>query len=126
MATFITAAGAQTPPIFEVASVKQYPFRAGYPPRKGYWVEPRMDDPQRFRALTYVQSLIEWAYHVRDFQVVGSPQWIREVHARFDIHAMAARASNQSEMRQMVQALLSDRFKLMLHRETGQGGRAGA
>jgi uncharacterized protein (TIGR03435 family) len=49
---------------------------------------------------------------------VGGPQWIREVHSRFDIQAMAERASNQSEMRQMVQALLTDRFKLKLHRET--------
>ncbi len=77
-----------------------------------------MDDPRRFRALTFTESLIEWAYHVRDFQIVGGPQWLREVHSRFDIQAMAERASNQSEMRQMVQALLSDRFKLKLHRET--------
>jgi uncharacterized protein (TIGR03435 family) len=49
---------------------------------------------------------------------VGGPQWIREVHSRFDIQAVAARASSQSEMRQMVQALLIDRFKLKLHRET--------
>jgi uncharacterized protein (TIGR03435 family) len=51
---------------------------------------------------------------------VGGPQWIRDVHSRFDIQATAARASNQSEMRQMVQALLSDRFKLKLHHETRQ------
>jgi uncharacterized protein (TIGR03435 family) len=77
-----------------------------------------MDDPRRFRALTWVQSLIEWAYHVRDFQVVGGPEWIREVHSRFDIQAMAPSASSESEMRQMLQALLTDRFRLKLHRET--------
>jgi uncharacterized protein (TIGR03435 family) len=118
MAMLITAAGAQTPQTFEVASVKAIAESVGYPPRRGYWVGPRMDDPQRFRALTYVEPLIEWAYHVRDFQVVGGPQWIREVHSRFDIQAVAARASDESEMRQMVQALLRDRFKLKVHPES--------
>jgi uncharacterized protein (TIGR03435 family) len=118
MAVFLTAAGAQTPAVFEVASVKPIAESVGYPPRRGYWVEPRMDDPQRFRALTYVEPLIEWAYRVRDFQVVGGPQWIRDVHSRFDIQAMAPRASTRNEMRQMAQALLSDRFQLKVHRES--------
>jgi hypothetical protein len=51
MAAFITVVGAQTPLTFDVASVKQMPESIGYPPRKGYWVGPRMEDPQRFRAL---------------------------------------------------------------------------
>ncbi len=117
-AALVTAAAAQTAPVFEVASVKPVAESVGYPPRKGYWVGPSMDDPRRFRALTWVQSLIEWAYHVRDFQVVGGPEWIREVHSRFDIQAMAPSASSESEMRQMLQALLTDRFRLKLHRET--------
>lgn len=118
MAVLIMAAAAQTPQTFEVASVKAIAESVGYPPQKGYWVGPRMDDPQRFRALTYVEPLIEWAYHVRDFQIVGGPQWIREVHSRFDIQAVAPRASDESEMRKMVQALLKDRFKLKVHPET--------
>jgi uncharacterized protein (TIGR03435 family) len=104
-------------PEFDAASVKAVPEEMGWPPRAGYWVSPRIVDPQRFRALTYLAQVIEGAYGVRNFQVSGGPAWIKEAQVRFEIQATAVRPSSQDEMRQMLQTLLADRFKLRLHRE---------
>jgi uncharacterized protein (TIGR03435 family) len=115
VALFILAAHAQD---FEAASIKAVPEAEGWPPRAGYWIMPRAEGPQRFRARIQVERLIEWAYNVRDFQVVGGPEWIREGRFRFAVDATAGKASTPDEMRLMLQHLLADRFHLKLHRET--------
>ena len=58
---------------------------------------------------------IRWAYNVLDVQVTG-PDWLDST--RFDIVAKAAMPAKEPEMRAMMQALLADRFKLQLHRQT--------
>jgi uncharacterized protein (TIGR03435 family) len=58
---------------------------------------------------------IQAAYGVRRFQVTG-PDWIAS--ARYDIVAKAAGPVPGAQLKLMLQALLSDRFKLTLHRET--------
>jgi uncharacterized protein (TIGR03435 family) len=58
---------------------------------------------------------IEWAYGVKDYQISG-PGWLDSEH--FDIVAKAERGALEDRLRQMLQALLADRFKLSLHRET--------
>lgn len=97
------------PPEFEVASVKAISDPHG-------WINPRMIDPQRFVGTDILPRLMEWAYGVRDFQILQAPQWARQ--QLFEIHATAERPSNESQIRQMLQALLADRFKLRLHRQT--------
>ncbi len=62
-----------------------------------------------------LKSAIRWAYHVMDYQVSG-PDWLG--FERFDIVARAAGAASESELRTMLQALLVERFKLTLHKET--------
>lgn len=61
-------------------------------------------------------GILEWAYGVRDFQVLGAPDWLRE--ELFEIDARPAHPATEAQIRRMVQALLADRFKLKLHRET--------
>jgi uncharacterized protein (TIGR03435 family) len=115
LALLVIAAQAQD---FEAASIKAIPESEGWPPRAGYWLLPRAEGPQRFRARIQVERLIEWAYNVRDFQVTGGPEWIREGRFRFAVEATAGQASTPDEMRLMLQHLLADRFQLKLHRET--------
>jgi len=62
-----------------------------------------------------LKDCIRVAYRVKDFQVQG-PDWIDS--ARFDITAKLPDGSSQERIPEMLQALLADRFKLTLHRET--------
>lgn len=63
-----------------------------------------------------VSLLIQQAYQVRDFQVVGGPDWIRS--ERYDVIAKPENAASPELVRVMMQALLKDRFQLKFHRET--------
>lgn len=70
-----------------------------------------------------LRSLIQFAYRVQPFELVGGPDWIDS--ARFDIIAKAPFdpkpapvGAPPGEMEQMVQTLLAERFKLQAHRET--------
>jgi uncharacterized protein (TIGR03435 family) len=63
-----------------------------------------------------VRLLIQQAYGVRDFQIVGGPDWMGS--ERYDITAKPAEAATQDQVKVMIQALLKDRFKLAFHRET--------
>jgi uncharacterized protein (TIGR03435 family) len=66
-----------------------------------------------------VLQLILSAYGVQSYQVSGDPPWISADH--YDIQAKSeGNASVQQMEGPMLQALLEDRFKLMLHRETRQ------
>jgi uncharacterized protein (TIGR03435 family) len=60
--------------------------------------------------------LIQRAYGVQAFQVVGGPAWINS--PGYDIEAKAQGNTGQKQMWLMLQTLLADRFKLTLHRET--------
>jgi uncharacterized protein (TIGR03435 family) len=62
-----------------------------------------------------LKSAIRWAYHVFDYQVSG-PDWLQS--ERYDIVAKAAGPVAEDQLRTMLQALLAERFKLELHRQT--------
>ena len=74
----------------------------------------------RFR-LTAVptRTLIQLAYGVREFQIVGEPSWVNE--ERYDVEARAEGITSFNQMRPMLQALLADRFKLAVRRDTRTG-----
>lgn len=114
------SAGVQhTPPTFEVASVK--PNKSGEEERY-IRIDPRGD------GLTAVnmqlRQLITFAYQIQSFQLEGGPDWVAS--DRFDIVAKSERAvpatgaffGGQEPLRMMLRTLLSDRFKLLLHKET--------
>jgi uncharacterized protein (TIGR03435 family) len=62
-----------------------------------------------------LRSCVRWAYHVVDYQVTG-PDWLNS--ERYDIAAKAAGPTTEDQLRVMLQALLAERFKLALHRQT--------
>ena len=116
------AAGNAPQPAFEVASI-------------------RPDDPgsmsnmlrARFTADSYtaehfsLQMLIKSAYGVDDNQITGAPKWSSSqrfgIEAKMDSDTTAALSKLSGDQlqlahRQMLQALLADRFKLALHTET--------
>jgi uncharacterized protein (TIGR03435 family) len=61
-----------------------------------------------------IETCIKWAYGVQRAQVSG-PSLLTSV--RYDIVAKADGAANDDEMKAMMRALLTERFKLAFHRE---------
>jgi uncharacterized protein (TIGR03435 family) len=61
-----------------------------------------------------VQYLMQWAYEIRPWQIVG-PDWIRS--DKFDITAKASDTVTVAQLRLLLQALLSERFRMEIRRE---------
>jgi len=72
----------------------------------------------RFKAVNMpLRLLMQVAYKVEDFQIVGAPGWIDTEH--YDIEGTAEGAAGMNEMNgPMLQALIEDRFKAAVHGET--------
>jgi uncharacterized protein (TIGR03435 family) len=62
-----------------------------------------------------LKDLIGMAYGVRDAMIIGGPEWAD--HQHFDVLAEASSDAAMPALRQTMQALLSERFKLVIHRE---------
>lgn len=58
---------------------------------------------------------IQWAWEVKFYQISG-PAWIGD--ERYDILAKTEHPAEVARLRLMLQALLAERFRLTLHRET--------
>jgi uncharacterized protein (TIGR03435 family) len=65
-----------------------------------------------------LKRCIRYAYGMPETQILGGPRWVDD--RRYDITARADRPIAEAELLKMLQPLLADRFKLMLHRETRQ------
>ncbi len=105
-----TVKGQSAAPIaFEAASIK--PNSAGGT-RSGMNVQPA-----RIKVInSTLKFCVEMAWNVKDFQVSGGASWTDS--DRFDIDAVAANPFTKDEYRTMLQALLADRFGLVIHHET--------
>ena len=62
-----------------------------------------------------LKRLVERAYNVRAFQVIG-PDWMESV--RFDVAAKYPPDATEEDKTAMLRTLLEDRFKLAAHRES--------
>jgi uncharacterized protein (TIGR03435 family) len=60
-----------------------------------------------------MKVLILMAYHVRPETITGGPGWLEA--DRFDIVAKASQTTSQDDLRRMLQTLLAERFKLVVH-----------
>jgi uncharacterized protein (TIGR03435 family) len=108
----------EAPWVFEVASVKPHPL----PPNQlilrgsGPGLQVHGD---RFTANgTTLSGLMMDAYNVKEYQISGLPRWAQGVDCdHFDIAAKSEKVPTANQLRQMLQALLADRFKVKLHRE---------
>jgi bla regulator protein BlaR1 len=104
-------------PSFEVASVK--PNKSG---ERRVMIQSQPGG--RFVATNVtLRQLINTAYRLQEFQLVGAPAWIDDDH--FDIVAKAAGDLPESglvggpgAMQPRLQSLLAERFKLVAHHET--------
>ncbi|MBZ5631925.1 MAG: TIGR03435 family protein [Acidobacteriia bacterium] len=94
-------------PKFEVASIK--PSQEPGP----MTVRPL---PGRLTANATVKLLMQNAYTVHLFQILGGPDWINS--ERYEIEAKAAGNISRDQMFLMLESLLADRFQLKIHRET--------
>ena len=103
----MTAAAQQAAPAtFEVASIKE--SQPGGPS-----IEPGPSS-LTMRHIR-INACIAWAFNLQEPQIIG-PSWMPD--SFFDIFAKAAAPVREAELRNMLQALLADRFKLASHRET--------
>jgi uncharacterized protein (TIGR03435 family) len=66
-----------------------------------------------------LRDLIRTAYEVKDYQISGVDSLGAPLSAqRFDIQATMPEGATEKQVPQMLQALLAERFKLVIHRET--------
>ena len=63
-----------------------------------------------------LRFLIRAAYRIRDFEITGGPSWVNT--DRYDVAAKAQEGAPQDQLPLMLQALLAQRFKMTLRRET--------
>lgn len=96
---------------FEVASIKPAP------PPKGQGVSVRVSQDKGRIAMTNVslRDVLTRAYRIK-VQQLFTPDWMEST--RFDITAKLPAGSSKDQVPEMLQALLSDRFKLQMHKES--------
>ena len=93
-------------PRFEVASVK---------PSGNPGIQHVRPLPGRLTADASLRILMQYAYGVQPFQVIGGPE--RVMSARYEIDAKAGGNAGRTQMFLMLRSLLEDRYQLKTHRE---------
>src|SRR6266853_4522944 len=115
------ASNTATVPVYEAASIRPRKFDSG-----GMISWDFRPDGFTAKNIT-LQVLIRMAYGVEDYQISGAPKWLNaetyNVEAKLDgtvADKLRKLTFDQRSVEQqpMLQALLVDRFKLTLHRET--------
>jgi uncharacterized protein (TIGR03435 family) len=115
------AALAQNKLAFEVASIKpaapldMVKIAAGIQNGQMPKIGAHIDAARAEYTYMGLKELIVMAYKVKPYQITG-PDWITTT--RFDIVAKMPEGSTKADAPKMLQALLEDRFKLVVHRET--------
>src|SRR5947209_12153437 len=105
------AAFAQAPPSFEVASIKQ-----AAPQQMGRQMVRMGGDAGRVDyANVSLKDVLARAYGVNAYQVSG-PSWLDT--ERYDIAAKVPEGVAADQVPAMLQALLLDRFKMTVHKES--------
>jgi uncharacterized protein (TIGR03435 family) len=100
---------------FEVATIKAAPpITAAMVTAGKMHVGTRVDSAQADIGYASLAELIQSAYHVKAYQVSG-PDWLSD--QRWDILAKMPAGATPSQVPQMLQALLAERFGLKVHRE---------
>ncbi len=102
----------QPAPAFEVASVKVSPAREGTAGFTAMDSDPAM---VRYSNIT-LHLLIAIAYKFDSRLITGGPPWLDS--DKYDVSAKMPPGTPKDQVPAMLQALLADRFKLALHRET--------
>jgi uncharacterized protein (TIGR03435 family) len=118
IALTVIGASAQTPaagPVFDVASIKSAgPLQAQVAAGKLH-IGMSIDAARVDIGSMSLADLIPIAFGVKPYQVSG-PDWMKET--RFDILAKMPEGATKEQVPLMLQALLVERFKLVVRRET--------
>lgn len=117
LALLLVCVAAQAPsaPRFDVVSVKEdTPYSAGL--RNGTWPkQPGFISPDTWTcARMSVSRILNIAFGLQDNQMIGVPSWAED--STVDIEAKLSPGADHSQLPQMLQAMLADRFKLVSHR----------
>ncbi len=104
----------ETAPTFEAASIKPNSSAVGGGGGRGGRGGGLQITPGRVvgRNVTSRQIILE-AYGLKDYQLSGGPGWLD--FDRFDLEAKAEGPANENQLRPMLQTLLGQRFKLVVH-----------
>jgi uncharacterized protein (TIGR03435 family) len=99
-------------PAFDAASIQVHKAGGGEEPRNGPWIQTSPGGiTMRNAKLVWC---LGWAYDQKEWLISG-PDWIGS--ERYDIVAKAAGPVPVIQLKRMLQTLLNDRFKLVLHHE---------
>ena len=103
-------------PAFEVASIKPAPpLNPGLIKSGQMHIGMKVDKARVDIGNLSLEDLIRTAYNLKRYQVSG-PDWMGA--QRFDVLATLPEGASPEQVPQMLQALLAERFKLTIHRES--------
>ena len=110
---------------FEVASVKPVPYELQHKPNFPLDNSNAFAPGDRFSATSAVWAYISFAYKLPPYERRTArahlPAWVNDYESGlFAIDARAAGNPSKDQIRLMMQSLLADRFKLVVHYETRQ------
>jgi uncharacterized protein (TIGR03435 family) len=109
---------AQSRPAFEVASLKPSPGSDGGPPAPGDKIYINLGTA-RHGVLTLsnacLADCLRYANSITNNEQIAGPDWIKFKDVRFDIEAKAPADTPLPRLREMLQTLLTERFKLEYH-----------
>jgi uncharacterized protein (TIGR03435 family) len=111
----VLTATALAQPAFDVASVKQ-----GGPVRPDGLLDINLGTVSHGTLTlsnTTLSECIRYAYGLTSEEQIAGPDWTRDRSIRFEIVAKAPPDTPAGQLRLMLQRLLAERFRLMLHRE---------
>ena len=98
-----------------VSTIEATMWNAMYEPING---KPPPPQPRlRLQSVPLI-ALIQLAYDVKNYQIEGGPTWVGS--ERYDVEATVVGQATIDQMRPMLRALLADRFKLTIRRDTRQ------
>jgi uncharacterized protein (TIGR03435 family) len=103
---------------FEVASIKPSPPPDGQGRTVGCIGGPGNGDPGLLTCRNMnLANLVSTAYKLSYYQL-SAPDWMKDPFATFDLNARVPEGATKDDFNVMMQNLLADRFKLVVHRET--------
>jgi len=117
---FAAAAWGQS---FEVASVRVHQSAVDAPIIKNPGANPiRISGNRVDLQMVTLKDLVMAAYGVKEYQVAKAPEWAGAVDSLFDVSAKTSGSTppTTEQVRPMLQALLAERFKLKIRRESKQ------
>jgi uncharacterized protein (TIGR03435 family) len=105
------AQSTDTPPRFELVDAHVSPKV-----RNAYLRGPAIHGGRYEIHTATMVDLVAAAYGVKKATVLGGPSWLEQ--ARFDVIAKAPPKSKVADLRPQLQAILAERFKLIVHKDT--------